>query len=306
MTATAGVVATPVADLVNIVVATFTSPDASSGVLKIKAPAGGVGQFRGLQQGAAADKYVETVCRGIGLLVYTSAFPKQMSSTTANNGFVLTCYTGASQCAVSVAAYGSATSNFTAAETEACLKDPRYMTWRAMTVKIDYAAGTPDWWRVDSYYNSAMTSFGSTWGTGLTNSAHYTTGTDNYAITGNTAYAKTFVFAYSDGTGVQLNHLSFGFTVPVTNNSKGTTGNSLVTAPSTFSLLAPDRVSDNLCLSSHLNLEGTADTSGLGDTITAWSDGYKGKTTLELDFILPGALGGWRGVCIVYYSSQYV
>lgn len=105
---------------------------------------------------------------------------------------------------------------------------------------------------------------------------------------------------------MQLNHLSFGYSVPVVNNTKGTTGNALAAAPSTFTNAYPDRVNDNLCLTSHLNLAGTADTSGLGDTITAWSDGYKGTTTLELDYILPGALGGWRGVCIVYYSSQYV
>lgn len=51
---------------------------------------------------------------------------------------------------------------------------------------------------------------------------------------------------------------------------------------------------------------GTTDTSGLGDTITTWSDGYTAETLLELDYIMPGAAGGWRGVCIVYYSSQYV
>lgn len=56
----------------------------------------------------------------------------------------------------------------------------------------------------------------------------------------------------------------------------------------------------------HLALAGTTDTSGLGDTITAFSDGYKATTTLELDYILPGARGGWRGLCLVYYSSQYV
>lgn len=68
----------------------------------------------------------------------------------------------------------------------------------------------------------------------------------------------------------------------------------------------PNRVSDNLCLSSHIQLEGTTDTSALADTIKAFSDGYSGKTTLELDYVLTGGTGGWRGVCVVYYSSQYV
>jgi hypothetical protein len=27
---------------------------------------------------------------------------------------------------------------------------------------------------------------------------------------------------------------------------------------------------------------------------------------MALEMILPGAAGGWRGVCMVYYSSQYV
>lgn len=40
------------------------------------------------------------------------------------------------------------------------------MTWRAMTLKIAYL-GTIDWMRVDSYWNTASTSFASTWGTGV-------------------------------------------------------------------------------------------------------------------------------------------
>lgn len=44
----------------------------------------------------------------------------------------------------------------------------------------------------------------------------------------------------------------------------------------------------------------------MSNTVTAFSDGYTGKTTLALDYILPGAAGGWRGLCLAYYSSQYV
>lgn len=39
--------------------------------------------------------------------------------------------------------------------------------------------------------------------------------------------------------------------------------------------------------------------------ITNFSDGYKAKITLSLEPILSGGPHGWRGVCMVYYSSQY-
>lgn len=198
----------------------------------------------------------------------TTVFPKQLSLTASDNGFILTCYTGASQCVTDVSTYtATVIVSLTDVEAAACMLDPRYMTWRAMTVKIDFNAAAADWWRVDSYWNSSSTSFASTWGTGLVIGPHFFSGTDNFVSSG-TSLGKTFVFAYSDGSGIQMNHISFGWTVPTANNSKGTTGNALVSAPSTFSNAAPARSSDNLCLSSHLNLEGTADTSGLGDTIT--------------------------------------
>lgn len=65
-------------------------------------------------------------------------------------------------------------------------------------------------------------------------------------------------------------------------------------------------VSENLCFTSDLKLEGTTDTSGLSATITAYSDGYKGTISLNLEMILNGAAGGWRGVCIVKFSSQFM
>lgn len=63
---------------------------------------------------------------------------------------------------------------------------------------------------------------------------------------------------------------------------------------------------ESLCLDSDLELSGTTDTSGLASTITAWSDGYKGTISLALEQILPGAAGGWSGVCMVHYTSEYV
>ena len=114
------------------------------------------------------------------------------------------------------------------------------------------------------------------------------------------------MFAYSDGTGVQLNHIGFGTTPHASDNSVGGGTNTLTTAPISFTNSSPFKVNEQYCLSSNLELTGTSDTSGLSSTITAWSDGYKAKVTLSLEMILPGAAGGWRGLCMVYYTSQYV
>lgn len=59
-------------------------------------------------------------------------------------------------------------------------------------------------------------------------------------------------------------------------------------------------------MSADLKIEGTTDTSSIGATITAFSDGYKGTISLNLEMLLTGAVGGWRGVCLVAYSDQYI
>lgn len=125
-----------------------------------------------------------------------------MNLASSDNGFIITCYTGAPQCVNSVATYSTtAITDLTDAATAACMLDPRYMTWRAMTVKFDYSASVADWWRTDSYWNEASSSFASTWGTGLVIGPHYYSGTDNFVASG-TSLGKTFVFAYGDGSGV--------------------------------------------------------------------------------------------------------
>jgi len=117
---------------------------------------------------------------------------------------------------------------------------------------------------------------------------------------------KTFLFAYGDGSGIQLNHIAFG-TSPASTNSTASAGtNSLTTAPTTFTNTSPKLLNQNYCLSSNLELTGTTDVSALASAITEWSDGYKVKLSLNLEMLLAGAAGGWRGVCMVYYSSQYV
>lgn len=127
--------------------------------------------------------------------------------------------------------------------------------------------------------------------------------------TGATVKGLTFVFAYADGSGVQLNHVATGFTVHASDTTAGVGTNALTTAPTGYTNNLPGVSSDfaeNLCLTSDLALTGTTDTSTLDATITAYSDGYKAKISLGLDFIMPGAGGGWAGVCLVYYSTEYV
>lgn len=169
-------------------------------------------------------------------------------------------------------------------------------------MKVD-KNGTVSWYRVDSYWDSASTMFSSTWGVGVRLSTNVISDDDNY---GTTNLGKTFVFAYSDGSGVQLNHIAFGTTPVSTNTTAGAGTVTLTSAPASFTNTSPDMVNQNYCGGSNLELTGTADTSSLSSTITDWSDGYKAKVTLDLEYLLPGAAGGWRGVCVVYYSSQYV
>lgn len=189
------------------------------------------------------------------------------------------------------------------------MKDPRYLTWRSYIFKMQHA-GTVDWFRVDSYWNSAGKAAASTWGPGIILSTWWqwtnTVGDDNVA---STSFGKTFVFAYADGSGVQLNHVATGTTPHASNTTAGAGTNTLTTAPTGYTNNLPgfpQSYIENLCLGSDLALTGTTDTSGLDSTITAYSDGYKAKISLTLEQILPGAAGGWAGVCLVYYSSEYV
>lgn len=182
------------------------------------------------------------------------------------------------------------------------MADPRYLTWRAMTIKLDID-GTQQWYRTDSYWNSSKLKYSSTWGTGLIMSTNIVLGTnDNYS--GNVG--KTFVFAYGDGSGIQFNHMTFGTGPPTTYSTAGSGSNQVTTAPTKYTNKSPNRLAENMCISADLKLEGTTDSSSLSNTITAFSDGYKGILTIDLEMILTGATGGWRGVCLVYYSSQFI
>lgn len=172
-----------------------------------------------------------------------------------------------------------------------------------MTVKYKINESTSMWYRTDSYWNNTSVSFASTMGTGLVMATNPYSGTDNTCAASSDCRGRTFIFAYGDGSGVQLNHISFKVGPHATDNTPGSGTNNLTTSPTTFTNNFPHIVSKNWCSGSNLKLEGTTDTSSLSSTITAYSDGYKGTLTLDLEMILPGAPQGWRGVCMVYYSS---
>lgn len=96
-----------------------------------------------------------------------------------------------------------------------------------MNIKYLYI-GTQVWFRTDSYWNAASTEAASTWGPGIKLSANYASAADN---NGTTNVGKTYVFAYSDGSGVQLNHLTFATVAPTSNSTAGTGTNQILTGP---------------------------------------------------------------------------
>jgi hypothetical protein len=175
--------------------ATVTSSNAAI----ITAPTGGMGQFKGLTQGTEQDKYVSVVCKGVAPL-YVTTWAAKLDSETGN-GWMLTCYTGIAQCGQDT----SATTGLvvlSSSEATNCMNDPRYMTWRAMTMKV-LIDGTQSWYRTDSYWNSASTSFSSTMGTGVILSTNWVNGVnDNFVASSGSTIGRTFVFAYGDGSGI--------------------------------------------------------------------------------------------------------
>lgn len=136
--------------------------------------------------------------------------------------------------------------------------------------------GTVVWWRTDSFWNPNSYVIASSWGPGTVMSSHISSGTDNTTIT-TTDMSKSYVFALADGTGVQLSHITGGASAayaPTANTSAGSGANTLTTSPTSFKNSAPNRVDQNLCSSTNLNLTGLADTSSLAAAVTAYSDGY--------------------------------
>lgn len=240
-------------------------------------------QFKGLTTSTTEKTYVQVVC--VGVMPVYATWAINLSTGTTGTGFILNCYTGIPQCANSLAD-GITMLNTSSATTvvSSCMADPRYLTWRSFVVKIQYN-GAVNWYRVDSYWNSAAKAAASTWGPGIILSTHAVSNDDNAGTT-TAILGLTYCFAYSDGSGVQLNHIAAGTTPHASNTTAGSGTNTLTTAPTTFSnnlAGVPAAYAENLCLSSDLQLTGSTDTSSLDSTITAYSDGYKAKISLDLE-----------------------
>lgn len=212
---------------------------------------------------------------------------------------MVSCLNGIGQCGLSLA---DGTTALSSAENTACLADTRLNTWRMVTFRMEYD-GTQLWYRTDSYWNAASSVASSTWGPGIKLSANYASTTDN---NGTTNLAKTFVFAYADGSGVQLNHLTYATVAPTSNTASNGGTNALTAAVSSFTYSSPSTYQENKCVATSLLLEGTTDTSNLASAITAYSDGYKANISVALEAQLRGALGSWAGSCMVLYFGQYV
>ena len=202
---------------------TLFTDNATAGIVSISAPTGGVAQFKGLTLTAVELLYVEVRCIGLQPMFATTAWQKL--STESGNGLMVTCMTGISNCTWTLTDVA-----MSAGATTACMNDPRYLTWRMMNIKYLYI-GTLSWWRVDSYWDVNSNVLASSWGPPIQLSANYISSTDN---NGSTDLGKTYVFALADGTGVQLNHLTFSGVPPSTYFSAGIGTNALVTAPSKF------------------------------------------------------------------------
>lgn len=171
-----------------------------------------------------------------------------------------------------------------------------------MTMKVTYA-GSQTWLRVDSYWDKTSTIVGSSWGPGIQLSTNWATNKDN---NGATDLGKTYVMALGDGSGVSLLHLSLSTFVPTTNSTAGSGSNTLASAWPTYTNEEPNKLQGRFCSPTTLNLEGSVDITALSDTITAFSDGYKASSSMTLDQFFSGGVDGWRGTCIVYYSSEFV
>lgn len=209
--------------------------------------------------------------------------------------------TGISQCVRSLD-YAVLNSPLTTAERTNCMMDPRYLTWRMMTMRLMYN-GVQSWYRTDSYWDNSSFILGSTWGPGIKLSTNSLSKQDNNGMTN---LGKTYVFAFGDGSGISLNHLTFDTVLPTTNTMAGSPENVMITPKTSYTNEFPNKYQANFCSYTTLELAGTTDTSTLATTVAEYSDGYYAKSTMAMEMFFAGAVDGWRGTCIVYYSSQFV
>lgn len=101
-------------------------------------------------------------------------------------------------------------------------------------------------------------------------------------------------------------HLAFDNSRSSSNRSAGTGSNVLTASPAAYSNASPGLVNQNYCADTNLLLAGLADTSSLAQTVKDYSDGYQATISVGLEYFNGGAKGGWRGACMVYYSSQFI
>jgi len=73
----------------------------ASGIVTINSPTGGMGQFKGALYGTTEKKYVQVICVGIAPMYYTT-WALNLDDGVSN-GWVISCYTGISQCEASIA-----------------------------------------------------------------------------------------------------------------------------------------------------------------------------------------------------------
>jgi hypothetical protein len=197
--------------------------------------------------------------------------------SAATGGFVITCMTGISSCVdhqqLSATTTPTGYHPLSASERTSCLQDPRYLTWRMMTLKIAYD-GAQTWYRTDSHWDAASLKVGSTWGPGIKISTHIHTDKDNDSGSTTTTLGKTYVFAFGDGTGISLNHLSYATLTPTTNATVGAGTNTIIQAQPAFKNVDPYLYEHNYCADTNVLLEGTTDTAALSSDVAAFSDGY--------------------------------
>merc|ERR1711957_817398 len=126
-----------------------------------------------------------------------------VGKTTETNGFYISCMTGIAQCGnnVTTRVQTSLSTLLTLAEHAACMADPRYLTWRLMTISMEYD-GSINWARTDSFWDPSAMVIASSWGPmhgpGV-NAGHWWSGADNTIVAATTTDAgKPYVFALSD------------------------------------------------------------------------------------------------------------
>jgi len=112
-----------------------TSYTATRAGIYVDPPTNGMAQFKGLTTSADQKKYLQVICLGVAPVYATWA--QSLSGTGTDVGFIVNCYTGIPQCAVSlVDGYTKLnTSHTDFTQTNNCMADPRYLTWRSFLLK---------------------------------------------------------------------------------------------------------------------------------------------------------------------------